>query len=1374
MNTGLNSYNATTSTDIRGETRIQDGTIDMGAYEWTSGVDPDPLHIYVNASASGSNNGTSWTNAYTSLQSALTAAVSNDQIWVAKGTYKPTTDTDRTKSFQMKNGVTIYGGFAGTETASSQRTNYGVGDANETILSGDIGTVGATTDNCYHVIYNPDLTTDINNSAILDGFTIKGGNADGASPHNSGSGVYNASSSPTLTNVTITSNSASSSGGGIYNSSSSPTLTNVIIGNNSADWGGGIFNDASSPTLTNVTIGNNSATGTYGYGGGMINSSSSPTLKNCIIWGNTASATTNPGKQFYISGGTTTLNYSCYANGTNDVYNSGGTFTATDHNITNNPQFLDASNCDYRLYGSSYCVNTGYNTYNTTSTDIRGKDRIQNTTIDRGAYEWTSGTDPALSSKTIYVNALATGLNDGSSWANAFTSLQDALDLAGSSDQIWVKAGTYKPSSAYSLTDGSRFYHFEMKVGAAIYGGFAGTETATNQRIHYGVGEANETILSGDVGTIDDDSDNCYHVLYHPDGSGLTSSAILDGFTISDGYATGPSPHYYGGGMYNVSSSPTLANCTFTSNSALANGGGMYNISSSPTLTNCTFTSNSVSSSSASTSGGGMYNESSSPALTNCTFTSNLVSSSSSANGSGMYNTSSSPTLTNCTFTSNSATSSSSANGGGMYNYTSSSPTLDNCTFSSNSAKTGGGMCNTASSPTLDNCTFSSNSATLGGGMYNGGSASSPQLNNCTFTSNSATSGSGMYNGESSPSLDSCTFTSNSVSSSTSSTYGGGMYNTSSSPTLTYCTFTSNTATSTNSSYGGYGGGMYNITSSSPTITHSTFETNSATATGSIGGLGGGMFNSSSSPTLNNCIFTTNSVSASQAKGGGMYNADSSPSLDSCSFSSNSTNYGGGGMFNGGNSAPALTHCTFTSNTAASFGGGMFNQWTSSYHPTLENCTFASNEATNGYGGGIYNDSSSPTLTNVTISNNSAHINGGGMYNTTYNASCTPTLTNVTIINNSAVEGGGMYNFSNVYPYYSSPVLTNLTISSNSATSGGGMYNKDYSSPTLKNCIVWGNTATVLGKQFYIYGSGTTTLNYSCYANGTNDVSVNSSTFTATNNNISSNPQFVGSSNNATHPYSIGGISPCADAGDDSYCFESTDIRGGSFGRKLNKVTGETGTIDMGAYEYKFDSDASLPVELTAFTAESQNGGVVLKWSTESEIENMGFIIDKRLQVTGDWLQVAGYLTDKALEGHGSTSAKHEYQFTDKAVQPGVTYLYRLADVDYSGKVTWHKEVEVKVEAESAQIPAKFGLHAAYPNPFNPALTLSFGLSEDGQTALKVYNMRGQLVEVLISTYTLKGTYSLTWQPRNLSTGVYIVRLESGKETNLQKVVFVK
>ena len=258
--------------------------------------------------------------------------------------------------------------------------------------------------------------------------------------------------------------------------------------------------------------------------------------------------------------------------------------------------------------------------------------------------------------------------------------------------------------------------------------------------------------------------------------SGETGATIFENLVIQNGY--GQLEDFFGeqrevgGGMYNASnSSPTLTDCTFTSNSANY-GGGMYNDDSSPTLTDCTFTDNSAN------YGGGMYN----------------------------YGSNSSPTLTDCAFTGNSAIN----YGGGMYN-DDSSPTLTDCAFMGNSANFGGGMRNISSSPTLTDCAFMDNSAgSSGGGMFNSGGTST--LTDCTFTGNSAiNSGGGMRNTSSSLTLTDCTLTGNSAGS-----LGGGMYNIYSSPTLADCTFTDNSAN--------YGGGMYNYGSnSSPTLTSCTF-----------------------------------------------------------------------------------------------------------------------------------------------------------------------------------------------------------------------------------------------------------------------------------------------------------------------------------------------------------------------------------------------------------------------------------------------------------------------------------------------------------------------------------------------------------------------
>ncbi len=238
---------------------------------------------FVKADATGNNNGTSWTDAYKYLQDALSEASGGtvDEIWVAAGTYRPDEDTgnptgsgERTATFQLINAVAVYGGFGGTETTLGQRA----GLFDQTILSGDIP--GA---NSFHVVTGS--ATD--ETAILDGFTITGGDAD-TPPMDSGGGMRNVNGCPTVMNCTFSENSSGYWGGGMYNWNSSPTVTNCRFINNSSEAeGGGMRNfDNSSPVITNCIFAGNHSD--YD-GGGMHNQlDSDPELRNCVFSGNSA------------------------------------------------------------------------------------------------------------------------------------------------------------------------------------------------------------------------------------------------------------------------------------------------------------------------------------------------------------------------------------------------------------------------------------------------------------------------------------------------------------------------------------------------------------------------------------------------------------------------------------------------------------------------------------------------------------------------------------------------------------------------------------------------------------------------------------------------------------------------------------------------------------------------------------------------------------------------------------------------------------------------------------------------------------------------------------------------------------------------------
>jgi len=217
--------------------------------------------IYVDTRAAGANDGTSWADAYTDLQTALATAADRDEIWVAQGIYRPTTGVDRSISFILRNSVALYGGFAGTETAREQRD----WTANETVLSGNIGLPDTNADNSYHVV----IGSGTNRTAVLDGFTLSGGNADGPGSDRFGGGMFNDGGSPIINNCIFRGNNAGFIGGGIYNLSpdGSPTITDCTFSENIAEAGGGIMNDrGSSPILRYCVFSDNSAI----FGGGAI------------------------------------------------------------------------------------------------------------------------------------------------------------------------------------------------------------------------------------------------------------------------------------------------------------------------------------------------------------------------------------------------------------------------------------------------------------------------------------------------------------------------------------------------------------------------------------------------------------------------------------------------------------------------------------------------------------------------------------------------------------------------------------------------------------------------------------------------------------------------------------------------------------------------------------------------------------------------------------------------------------------------------------------------------------------------------------------------------------------------------------------------
>ncbi len=394
--------------------------------------------IYVDQNASGFNDGSSWQDAFTELSEALyeydlkaardglNKVGHKDEIWVAQGIYTP--GLTENESFQLVQGVSIYGGFNGTETSLDQRNPF----INQTILSGDIGTPGDNSDNSYHVVTGPDDGFRVlHHEAFLDGVTITGGNANGPlSDQQNGGGIYLTSTSPTIQNCIIKNNSALNHGGGIYAKDTDVELFNSIFHDNAATNGGAIYvegnAEVSHPWIINCTIANNNASTT---GGGIcLDNNTQARIINSIVRDNVA---VNGSEIAVLDNASPSRGQFEYNNIKGD---QSGIYLATNAmldwrngNIDKLPNFANQANRDYQLLMGSSCINAGLPGFGyQINTDIKLANRIQASGIDIGAYEYAAA-------NIVYNETQKT----------SYLTIQAAIDAALSGDVIKAFPGIY-------------------------------------------------------------------------------------------------------------------------------------------------------------------------------------------------------------------------------------------------------------------------------------------------------------------------------------------------------------------------------------------------------------------------------------------------------------------------------------------------------------------------------------------------------------------------------------------------------------------------------------------------------------------------------------------------------------------------------------------------------------------------------------------------------------------------------------------------------------------------------------------------------------------------------------------------------------------
>jgi hypothetical protein len=194
------------------------------------------------------------------------------------------------------------------------------------------------------------------------------------------------------------------------------------------------------------------------------------------------------------------------------------------------------------------------------------------------------------------------------------------------------------------------------------------------------------------------------------------------------------------------------------------------------------------------------------------------------------------------------------------------------------------------------------------------------------------------------------------------------------------------------------------------------------------------------------------------------------------------------------------------------------------------------------------------------------------------------------------------------------------------------------------------------------------------------------------------------------------------------------------------------------------------PVELTSFLAIAGEGGVQLEWKTASETENLGFGIYRAESEKGEFSQISASL----IPGAGTSSSVHNYRYIDNTAEPGQTYFYKLADVDYNGRMMLHGPIKASMSS-----PEEYMLEQNYPNPFNPETRITFKMKEAGSVNLSVFNLKGQMVREVVARNLNSGFHTVNWDGKDsngkvMSSGTYLYKLRVNGFEITRKMEFLK
>lgn len=193
-----------------------------------------------------------------------------------------------------------------------------------------------------------------------------------------------------------------------------------------------------------------------------------------------------------------------------------------------------------------------------------------------------------------------------------------------------------------------------------------------------------------------------------------------------------------------------------------------------------------------------------------------------------------------------------------------------------------------------------------------------------------------------------------------------------------------------------------------------------------------------------------------------------------------------------------------------------------------------------------------------------------------------------------------------------------------------------------------------------------------------------------------------------------------------------------------------------------------LPVELTIFLAIPGDKLIRLHWETQSETDNDHFVLYKKVLGEPDFTPIA------QIPGQGTTTQPHEYNYTDYAVINGITYQYRISDVDINGIETLHDITASATPQSSSNIPVEHTLYQNYPNPFNPTTTIRYDVKTEGLVRLQIFNLMGREVSTLVNELVSAGSHTITWDASELPSGIYLYRMDAGDFHQIKKLLLLK